>query len=307
MTLNELRYIVAIAQERHFGRAARTCFVSQPTLSVAVRKLERELQVTLFERGPTEVVLTPIGKQVVEQAQHVLESAKRLKQLAAGGTDPLVEPLRIGVIHTVGPSLLPHLIPALHDQVPDMPLIVEEGYTADLRSKLKQGNIDAIIISLPFTEPGVITRNLYDEPFVLLVPISHPWHRRDSIKSAELENETVLLLGSGHCFRDQVIDALPQCLHSSKTDQMQQTFEGGSIETIRHMVASGVGVTVVPCTAAGAEQYSRRLLSIKRIGDKKPRRRVALAWRKGYPRIEAIDVLAQAIISCPLSCVKMLP
>ena len=283
MTLSELKYIIAVARERHFGRAAKSCFVSQPTLSVAVKKLEEELGVTLFERGPSEVVLTRMGKLIVTQAQQVLEATARLKSIAKGGQDPLMEPLRIGVIYTIGPYLLPHLIPGLRDQVPEMPIIVEEGFTVDLVTRLKQGRLDAIIIANPFSEPGIQTRLVYEEPFVVVVPISHPWASRDSIHTDDLGNETVLLLGKGNCFRDQVLAACPACVDSGARDDLQRILESGSIETIRHMVASGVGVTVLPCSAAGAEEYSRRLLAIKRFEDKKPSREVILAWRKAIP------------------------
>ena len=253
MTLNELRYVVAVARERHFGRAARSCFVSQPTLSVAVKKLEEELGVVLFERGPSEVVLTPVGKQVVDQAQQVLEAADRVRQIAAEGHNHLIEPLRIGVILTVGPYLLPHLIPILREQVPDMPIIVEEGFTNDLRIRLKQGSLDAIIVSNPFVEPGVETAVMYHEPFVVVVPGSHALAASKAVDSDVLGRETVLLLGQGNCFRDQVLDACPACQRQVGRDNLQKTLESGSIETIRHMVASGVGITVLPCSAAGAE------------------------------------------------------
>lgn len=305
MTLAELRYIVAVARERHFGRAAKSCFVSQPTLSVAVKKLENELNVTLFERGKTDVVLTPVGRQIVDQAQRTLEAAGRISQIAAADDDALAEPLRIGVIYTIGPYLLPNLIPALRDRTPDLQVIIEEGFTADLRVRLKQGSLDAIILARPFTEPGVEIRSLYREPFVVVLPSSHPWAARKSIKADELSKETVLLLGKGHCFRDQVLEVCPGCLRVGETDDIQKTLEGGSIETIRHMVASGVGVTVLPCSAAGAEEYSRRLLSIKRFSGKAPAREVILSWRKGFPRQQAIDALTQAVKSCKMSCVEM--
>ena len=306
MTLSELRCIVAVAREQHFGRAAKSCFISQPTLSVAVKKLETELGVVVFERGPNKVVLTPTGKQIVAQAQQVLEAADKVASIARGGGDPLVAPLRIGVIYTIGPYLLPHLIPALDEQVPEMPIIVEEGFTADLRVRLKQGSLDAIIISNPFHESGVEVAPLYREPFVVVLPVSHPWSQKKAVHTDDLADETVLLLGPGHCFRDQVLEACPACISSGPGAGLQKTLEGGSIETIRHMVASGVGVTVLPCTAAGAEEYSRRLLVIKRFADKTPTREAILAWRRGYPRAPAIEALRRAIHSCPMSGARML-
>ncbi len=305
MTLSELKYIVAVARERHFGRAAKSCFVSQPTLSVAVKKLESELDVILFERGSNEIVLTPMGKQIVSQAQQVLESADKLKSMASASDDNLIEPLRIGVIYTIGPYLLPHLIPALQDQAPDMPIIVEEGFTSELITRLKQGSLDAIVASNPFNEPGVQTRELYKEPFVVVLPASHPLAQCDNVSTVDLESETVLLLGQGNCFRDQVLEFCPNCLRNGSQDDLQKSIESGSIETIRHMVASGVGITILPCTAAGADEYTRRLLSIKRFSDVKPGRDVILAWRKGYPREHALETLKEAIQSCSMSCVEM--
>lgn len=306
MTLSEFRYIVAVARERHFGRAAKSCFVSQPTLSVAVKKLESELGVTLFERAPGNVVLTPAGRQIVARAQQVLEAADKIKMIAQRGGNPPVEPLRIGVIYTIGPYLLPGLIPILRDQAPAMPIIVEEGFTHELRVRLKQGSLDAIVLSAPFNEPGVAAVPLYHEPFVVVLSVSHPWAQQAAVHTEDLADETVLLLGQGHCFRDQVLEECPSCLGSGPQADLQKTFEGGSIETIRHMVASGVGVTVLPCTAAGTEEYSRRLLAIKRFSDKTPAREVILAWRKSYPRLRAIEALRHAIHSCPMSCVRML-
>jgi len=304
MTLTELRYIVAVAQEHHFGRAAEKCFVSQPTLSVAVRKLEDELGVSIFERSPGEVRVTPTGRRIVEQAQRTLEEAAAIREIAQGGKDQLATPLRIGAIYTVGPYLLPELIPALRIHAPGMPVLVEENFTRILAERLRQGELDAIVISLPFDEPGVVTEPVYDEPFVVVLPSSHPWNQRDAINTAELQEESVLLLGAGHCFREQVVEACPGCDRPiAAEDNLQRTLEGSSLETIRHMVASGIGITVLPCSAAGAGRYSQRLITVRRFGTPAPQRRVALAWRKSFPRPEAIDVLRNAVLDCQLTCV----
>ena len=307
MTLTELRYITAVARERHFGRAAEACFVSQPTLSVAVRKLEDELGVLLFERNASEVSVTPAGEKIVEQALRVLEEAEVIKQIAAQGKDQLVGPLRLGAIHTIGPYLFPGLIPNLHELAPEMPLFVEEGYTAVLTEKLKQGRLDVILISPPYDEPGLLTLPLYEEPFVVLLPTSHPLAASETINQQQLANESMLLLGSGNCFREQVIDACPDCISGDGVDSMlQHTVEGSSLETIRYMVASGMGVTVLPCTAAGADRYSQRLLTIRRFPEPVPHRQVALAWRKTFPRPQVIDVLKDAVNACALSCTHSL-
>jgi LysR family transcriptional regulator, hydrogen peroxide-inducible genes activator len=309
MTLTELRYIVALARERHFGRAAEACFVSQPTLSVAVRKLEDELGVAIFERAGSDLTVTPIGERIVAQAQRALQEAESVRELAKAGQDQLSGPLRIGAIYTIGPYLFPPLIPLLHKAAPRMPLVIEENFTAVLTGKLKRGELDVIIISLPFAEPGIVTLPLYREPFVVLLPAAHPLTARESLRAGDLTDEAMLLLGAGHCFRDQVIDACPDCapvLRQGSADS-QHIVEGGSLETIRHMVASGMGITVLPCTAAGADRYARRLLTIRRFAGKAPFRDVALAWRVSFPRPQVIDVLRDAVADCYLTCAENIP
>ncbi|WP_297528840.1 hydrogen peroxide-inducible genes activator [Thiohalobacter sp.] len=304
MTLTELRYIVALARTRHFGRAAEACFVSQPTLSVAVRKLESELGVALFERRRQEAVPTPAGARIVEQAQRVLEEAERIRLFADESRDPLVGPLRLGAIYTIGPYVLPQLIPALHERAPQMPLVIEEGYTAQLSERLRLGELDAILIALPFEAPGLVTLPLYHEPFMVVVPADHPWRAREAIDPAELASEPLLMLGQGHCFRDQVLDACPACAARLEQGPLGQTVAGTSLETLRHMVASGLGITVLPCSAVGAERYAQRLLVTRRFREPAPGRRVALAWRKSFPRPGAIDALREALMSGLSSCLK---
>ncbi len=307
MTLSELKYVVALARERHFGRAAEACFVSQPTLSVAIKKLEEELGVALFERGKNDISVTHAGTRVAAQAQQVLEIVETIRQSAHDQADQLQGPLRLGAIYTVGPYLLPALIPTLHDSAPNMPLVLEENYTAVLRRQLKQGELDAIIISLPFEEPGVVVLPLYEEPFVALLPSAHPLNSRKTVTLAELAADNLLLLGPGHCFREQVIESCPDCGRAAGGDaEYPAPLAGSSLETIRHMVASGMGVTVLPCTATGAERYAQRLLAVRRLRNPAPKRRVALAWRVSFPRHKAIEALRTAIRACPLTCVRPL-
>ncbi|MEW5757177.1 MAG: LysR substrate-binding domain-containing protein [Pseudomonadota bacterium] len=296
MTLTELRYIIAVARERHFGRAAAACFVSQPTLSVAIKKFEEELGVELFERAPTEVRLTEIGTRIVEQAQRVLEEADQLKQLAAQQGDPLAGPLRVGAIHTIGPYLFPRLIGIMHQSAPQMPLLIEENYTAVLSERLKQGKLDAIVIALPFEEPNVLTLPLYDEPFVVALPAHHPWVQAKALPGDKLSEENLFMLGAGHCFRDQVLRAFPVLAQQSSA--MQRSLEGGSLETIRYMVASGAGVTVLPSSAAVND--AEGLIVYRPFASPVPSRRVALAWRKSFPRPQAIDTLRRGIEACAL-------
>jgi len=296
VTLTELRYIVAVARERHFGHAAEACFVSQPTLSVAVKKLEEELGVQLFERGPGEVTVTPPGQKIVEQAQRVLEEASRIKDLAAAGRDPLAGPLRLGAIYTIGPYLLPKLIPILRRVAPAMQLHIQENFTHRLGDALKSGEVDVILIALPFVEPGIQTRALYDEPFFVAVPKGHAWEGRKRITADELTRESLLLLGEGHCLRDQVLEFC----NAPRT----RAIEGGSLETIRQMVAGGVGITVLPATAINPNVADPliRILPLRPA----PSRRVGLAWRKSFPRPEAIEALRKAILATNLPQVEKL-
>ncbi len=307
MTLTELKYIVAVARERHFGRAAEACFVSQPTLSVAIRKLEEELGVTIFERGGTEVGVTEIGHTLVNQAQKVLEESANLKELARLGNDPLAGALRVGIIHTIGPYLLPRLVPTQIERTPQMPLILQENFTVRLIELLRQGEIDCAIMALPLPETGLVIQPLYDEPFVVVVPTSHPWARRRTISAEELKQQTMLLLGSGHCFRDQVLEVCPELSRfAAVSDGIQRTFEGSSLETIRHMVAAGIGLTVMPVTAVPINDKNNKLLKYIPFERPVPDRRVVLAWRKSFPRAAAVQALAQAIYATTLQGVRML-
>ena len=300
MTLTELRYIVAVARERHFGRAAEACFVSQPTLSVAVKKLEDELGVVLFERGSGEATPTAIGERIVEQAQRALEQAGAIKDIAKQGKDPLSGPLRIGVIYTIAPYLLPGLVRLLHHRAPQMPLHLQENYTHRLRELLKQGDIDAAILALPFDEPGFALQPVYDEPFVVALPRDHAWAKRKSLQSSELKKETMVLLGTGHCFRDQVLRANPELDRFAGGDGLQKTFEGSSLETIRQMVASGVGITVLPATSVPTRVPRDSLLAYVPFAAPVPDRRVVLVYRKSFTRKAAIETLRKAIIDCDL-------
>lgn len=299
MTLSELKYIVALAQERHFGRAAQRCFVSQPTLSVAIKKLEDELGTAIFERSNSAVSITPIGEKLIQQAQLVLENASLFKSIAEGGKDQLASPLKIGAIFTIGPYLFPHLIPQIQKLAPDMPLYIEENYTRVLRKKLRDGELDMIIIALPFTEPDVLTKALYDEAFEVLLPHDHTWASKKEINPDLLPESDLLLLGDGHCFRDQVLELCP-ALAKKQNSQLKAIAEGSSLETLRHMVASGLGITVLPKSATGAQYYANNLLVARPFKRPTPKRTVAIAWRASFPRPKAVDLISQAASLCQL-------
>ncbi len=318
MTLTELRYIVAVARERHFGRAAEACFVSQPTLSVAIKKLEEELEVKLFERGGNEVSVTALGADIVRQAQITLDSAAAIKELARRGKDPLAGALRLGIIYTIGPYLLPPLVREAIARVPQMPLMLQENFTVKLLEMLRTGEIDCAILAEPFPDTNLALAPLYDEPFVVAVPGHHPLAQRTSISSAELRDETMLLLGTGHCFRDQVLDVCPEFARpagfgagSGSGDDMRRSFEGSSLETIKHMVASGMGITVLPLLSVPRSPVPTHadgvpLLHTLPFADPVPTRRIVLAWRRSFTRFEAIAALRNAIHACELPGVNWL-
>jgi LysR family transcriptional regulator, hydrogen peroxide-inducible genes activator len=309
MTLTELRYIVAVAREKHFGRAAEACFVSQPTLSVAIKKLEEELDVKLFERGASEISMTPLGEEIVRQAQTVIEQAAGIKEIAKRGKDPVSGPLRLGVIYTIGPYLLPSLVKEAIATVPQMPLILQENFTVKLLDMLRTGELDAAIMAEPFPDTGLAVAPLYDEPFMVAVPKTHALAKRKHISAEELKQETMLLLGTGHCFRDHVLEVCPEYARFSSAagdsgEGIRKSFEGSSLETIKYMVASGMGVTVVPQLSVPADDDKH--IAYVPFSAPVPTRRVVLAWRRTFTRYEAIAALRNAIYACKLKGVKPL-
>ncbi len=320
MTLTELKYIVAVARERHFGKAAEACHVSQPTLSVAVKKLEEELELKLFERSANEVTVTPLGQEVVRQAQTVLEQAGQIREIARRGKDPLAGPLRLGVIYTIAPYLLPALVREVIERTPQMPLMLQENFTVRLLELLRMGELDCAILAEPFPDAGLAIAPLYDEPFVAALPRTHALAGLPSVSAEQLKHETMLLLGTGHCFRDHVLEVCPEFARFSGTAEgIQRSFEGSSLETIKHMVAAGMGVTLVPRlgvpTGALAGKGGRRKEEDRFVryvpltdaqGAGPPSRRVVLAWRRSFTRYEAIAALRNAIYACALPGVTLL-
>ena len=288
MTLSELRFVVAVAKERNFRRASEKCFVSQPALSLAIKKLEEDLGVLIFERSRTDVSPTPIGEQIISQAIRALEEVALIREIAQQGNNQLSGPLRLGLIYSIGPYLLPEIIPILRHKSPEMPLDIEENLTVQLEAQLRNGVIDAAIVALPFDVPGIKTLPLYDEKYVVMVPIEHPWATRKSIRAEELADEHVLLLNSGHCYSHQVLQACPELSRKG------QVLQGNSLETIRNMVASNLGITVLPSSAA-TERHINPLVKVIPFAEPVPVRRVALAWRKSYAREQAVLCIADAI------------
>ena len=328
MTLTELKYIVAVAREKHFGKAADACHVSQPTLSLAIKKLEEELELKLFERSASEVTVTSLGSVVVLQAQSVLEQAANIKEIAKRGKDPLAGALRLGVIYTIGPYLLPDLVRNVIAKTPQMPLMLQENFTVKLLELLRTGELDCAILAEPFPDTNLAIAPLYDEPFLAALPRNHPFTQQESVSVDQLKAETMLLLGTGHCFRDHVLEVCPEFARfSSDAAGIRKSFEGSSLETIKHMVAAGMGITLVPRLSVPASalmaptasvgkskksspQPEDALVTYRPITDDKrahpPTRRVVLAWRRSFTRYEAIAALRNAIYACELPGVTRL-
>lgn len=296
MTLTELKYIIAVAREKHFGRAALSCAVSQPSLSVAVRKLEDELGVAIFERRSNDIALTPIGALIVEQANKVFEDARRITEIARQGQDPLSGPLRLGVIYTIGPYLLPDLISRMSASTPQMPLILEEGFTTELLAKLRSGLLDVAITADTLVDTGFMTQEIYEEQFVVAVPAHHPWVNRSYVGTDELRDQKLLLLGTGHCFRDQILGICPDLARfNSSASEMQKTVGGSSLQTIFHMVAQGLGITVLPASAVPYLTGLSTAIKILPFKNPSPSRRAVLVWRKTFTRAAAITALRNAM------------
>jgi len=299
MTLSELRFVVAVAKERNFRRAAEKCYVSQPALSLAIKKLEEDLGVQIFERSRTDINPTPIGEKIIEQAIKAIEEVNYIREIALQGNNQLGGVFRLGLIYSVGPYLLPELIPILRQNAPEMPLDIEENLTVQLEAQLKNGVIDAAVVALPFEVAGINTLPLYDEQYLVMVPVNHPWAGRVSVSADELADENVLLLNSGHCYSHQVLQACPDLSRKG------QVLQGNSLETIRNMVASNLGITVLPCSAA-TDRYLNPLVRVIPFSDPVPVRRVALAWRKSYARDLAVMCVADAIQAIRSDCLQMI-
>lgn len=299
MTLTELKYCVELAKTKHFRKASENCYVSQPTLSVAIKKLEEELEVTLFERRKNEVLVTPIGEKIIEIAEQVLQQSKTIKELAKDEHSETSE-LKIGAIYTIGPYLFPHILKKFNKKAPFVRLTIEENFTNELARKLQSGELDVIVVAEPFNEPNIKKQTLYLEPFVAALPKNHLKNDQAKLNFDEIEDENVLLLGAGHCFRDQVLEAYPNLAHSSyQSHSLQKTLEGSSLETIRYMVASGAGITILPCSAT---QDKQDFLIYKPLQDPVPTREVIMVWRKTFPRVKILEIIQELLQSIDLNC-----
>ena len=290
MTLSELRFVVSVAQEKNFRRAAAKSFVSQPALSLAIKKIENELGVLIFERNRMGISLTTVGEKIVNQAQIVLEEVDKIKAISAAERNTQQVEVKIGLIYSIAPYLLPSIIPLVKNSSPEIILEAEEDITTNLIKKLEEGSIDAAIIALPFVVPGIETQPLYDEPFKVLIPTKHPWNNKQKINAKELKNEKILLLDNTHCFSMQVREACPGISDKAEVQA------GTSLETIRNMVASNLGISILPQSAT-ANNYSNDLINILPFESPIPFRRVAMAFRRGSSKKQSLDKIVKSITS----------
>jgi LysR family hydrogen peroxide-inducible transcriptional activator len=290
MNLRDLRYLVALADERHFGRAAERSCVSQPTLSAQIRKLEEYLGVALVERQPRRVTLTPAGERIVQRARRLLQEADAIVDLAKIDRDPLSGSLRLALIPTVGPYLLPQVATRLRRDLPRLKLLLYEYRTATLLEKLRAGELDMGVLALPVDLDGLDSAELYSEPFRLAVPAEHELAGCEAARTEDLHGETVLLLEDGHCLRDQALEVCDRA-----QAQESQDYRATSLETLRQMVAAGHGVTLLPELAASGQLAKLRGLKVKRFVNPAPTRTIGAVWRKSSTQVAAIDAIVASI------------
>ncbi len=286
MNLRDLKYLVALADLRHFGKAAEACFVSQPTLSTQIRKLEEELGVVLVERAPRKVMLTAAGQDVVQRARRIVADVEEMKEAARRSHDPASGTLRLGVFPTLGPYLLPHVVPALRETFPKLELLLVEEKSDVLLQRLRDGQLDAALLALPLHDEQLHAQLLFEEPFVLAAPERHPLAQARGLHIDDLGHETLLLLEDGHCLRDQALDV---CRLAGA--QEKSGFRATSLETLRQMVAAGVGITLLPALSVHAPVVQPAGIRLVPFADPPPTRRIALAWRKS----SALDGFLHAI------------
>lgn len=291
-TLQDLRYAVMVAEYRHFGRAARHCHVSQPTLSTQLKKLEQQLGVKLFERTNKKVAVTTIGERIVKQARKALEAADQVVEIAESHRGPFAEPIRMGVIPTLNPYLLPWVMPGLHRQYPELKLILREDLTDRLLEQLKERELDVALLALPVSAPETVSLPLFEEPFLLVCAPEHELASKGRIAEADLAGHRLLLLTEGHCLRDQ---ALAVCGQDASHEQDGDDFRATSIETLRQLAAAGIGCTLVPKLALSAPENVQANLRAIPLAAKKAKRTIGMVWRRNFSRDNALRLIARSI------------
>jgi LysR family transcriptional regulator, hydrogen peroxide-inducible genes activator len=296
VNLRDLRYLVALAEHRHFGRAAAASFVSQPTLSTQIRKLEDELDVALVERAPRRVMLTPVGRDIADRARRILADVDQLKETARRTRDPEAGTVRLGLFPTLAPYLLPHVVPLLRERFPRLELLLTEDKTEAILAMLRDGRLDAGVLALPLADEQLHIEPLFEEPFVLAVPQSHPLARRRSLKMKDLANQSLLLLEDGHCLREQALDV---CQLAGAGER--NGFRATSLETLRQMVAANAGITLLPTLAIKPPVARSENVHLLRFSDGAPSRRIAMVWRRSSATSGFLEKLADTFRTLPAS------
>ncbi|MCP1584950.1 LysR family transcriptional regulator [Pseudoxanthomonas mexicana] len=294
MNLRDLKYLVALADHKHFGRAAAACYVSQPTLSTQIKKLEDELGVPLVERAPRKVMLTPAGRDAAERARRIVAEVEQMKEAARRSQDPEAGTVRLGMFPTLGPYLLPHVVPRIRARFPHLELLLVEEKSDVLLSRLREGKLDAGLLALPVADDQLHTEFLFEEPFLLAVPESHPLAQRGSLTLAELSHQQLLLLEDGHCLREQALDV---CRLSGANEKSE--FRATSLETLRQMVAADVGITLLPTLAVKPPVARSPNIHLLGFSDSHPSRRIAMVWRKSSAMSGFLQVFAQVFRELP--------
>jgi LysR family hydrogen peroxide-inducible transcriptional activator len=292
MTLQELKYLVALADHGHFGRAAEACFITQSTLSTQIKKLEDFLGVTLFDRSLKRVTPTPIGREILQAARNIVEESERIREVAKHAQDPMTRTIHLGVIPTLGPYYLPHALTLVHRKHPGLRMLLREEMTPQILEHLAEGKLDAGLLALPVTDDSLRVEPLFYEPFYAALPAGHPLAKRDVLKVADIMAEKLLLLDEGHCLRDQALDV---CGTGSRG---REEVRATSLETLRQMVAMGLGLTLLPALAVdAAPRANKKAVEIRPFKSPAPGRTIALVWRKRAPFPETFEHLAQTLKS----------
>ncbi len=287
MNIRAIQYLVTLAEVRHFSKAAELCFVSQPTLSTQIRKLEEELDVQLVERSPRQVLLTRVGEEIVERARLVLGEVEAMRAIARRSRDPHSGMLRLGIFPTLAPYLLPHVIPGIRRRFPRLSLRLFEEKTEDILDMLDQGRLDAALLALPIPREQLVTRRLFEEPFVVAMPEGHPLAAQSRVSLADLEDQELMLLEDGHCLRDQ---ALEVCHMAGAHEQLD--FHATSMETLRQMVAANAGITLMPTLAIKPPVAPTDNLVTRPFEGLGPRRTIAMVWRKSSALGDFLEEIA---------------
>lgn len=301
MTLRELQYLIALADHRNFRRAAEACLVSQPTLSMQIKKLEDELGVALVERLPRKVMLTPAGRDAVERARRILSEVDEMKEAARRSTSSEAGAVRLGMFPTLGPYLLPHVVPLLRERFPQLELLLVEEKSDQLLARLHQGSLDAAILALPVGDDrNLATAFLFEEPFLLAVPEAHPLAKRERLGLEDLAKYNLMLLEDGHCLRDQALEVCQLAGAKEKTE-----FRATSLETLRQMVAAGVGITLLPLLATKKPVPPSAGVRLLEFSDSRPSRRIALLWRKTSALDGLLRQMAEVLRALPRDLLQL--